>query len=337
MTAWRMARVGGAALALIMTLSIPAAAQDQSVPAAAPGEPISVAFPGSFGVGDVALLAAIDDLRSQGYTIETPQLEDPSLIAQGVSQNQFQLTSGDTPAALRAILAGANLKVIGEKLGDEWQMVAASDIQSCEDLAGRSVGVFAVGSFNDAIVRYYIGANCPGTEVNMLALGDSVARAAAMLAGNLDSSPLEVGDTVPLLAEAGDRFHILTTFAESLPDLRPAAIVANSEWLAENRPAAEALLTALILQNRRIASEDGYLKSLVEKYVPSATPETIDAVVQTFRDAGLYDVNGGMTEDNLNYTIQFFVGAGALQPGLTVEDAADLSILNDVLDELGRE
>jgi NitT/TauT family transport system substrate-binding protein len=276
-------------------------------------------------------------MRAQGYTIETPQLEDPGLIAQGVSQGQFQLTSGDTPAALRAILAGGNLKIIGEKLGDEWQMVAATDIKECADLAGRSVGVFAVGSFNDAIVRYYVGANCPGTEVNMLALGDSTARAAAMLAGNLDSSPLEIGDIVPLLAQAGDRFHVLTKFAESLPDLRPGALVANSDWLAANPDAAHALLTALINQNRRINSEDGYLESLIAKYVTSANPDTIDEVVQTFRDAKVFDVNGGMTRDNLDYTIQFFVGAGALQPGLSVDDAADLSVLESVLTELGRQ
>jgi NitT/TauT family transport system substrate-binding protein len=216
-------------------------------------------------------------------------------------------------------------------------MVAAADIEECADLAGRSVGVFAVGSFNDAIVRYYIGANCPGTEVNMLALGDSTARAAAMLAGNLDSSPLEVGDTVPLLAEAGDRFHVLTTFAESLPELRPAALVANSDWLAANQETAQALLKALVTQNRRIASEDGYLASLVEKYVPAANPDTIDAVVTAFRDGKLFDVNGGVTRDNLDYTIQFFVGAGALQPGLSVDDAIDLAPLEAVLDEIGRQ
>jgi hypothetical protein len=39
----------------------------------------------------------------------------------------------------------------------------------------------------------------------------------------------------------------------------------------------------------------------------------------------------------LQDTIDFLVDTGAMEPGLKVEDVADLSYLNAVLDEIGRE
>jgi NitT/TauT family transport system substrate-binding protein len=307
-----------------------------STPGPSGAKTFKFAFPGPFGVGEVTLLAAIDDLKTQGYTIDTPQVNDPNLIAQGVSEGQFQFTEGDTVAALKAIQAGGKLKVVGEQVGDLWQIVTISSIKSCADLSGHSVGVFAVGSFNDVSVQAYIAQNCSGTEVNMLALGDSTARAAAMLAGQLDASPLEVGDAVPLLLQGADKFHVLTNFAETLPGLRPSAIVANSEFLAANEGTARALLTALIKQNRKAVDDAAYLKTLILKYVPAIDQSTLDDVIAAFKAAKLFDVNGGVTEDNLNYTVQFFVGSGALQPGLKISDVADLSAMNAALTELGR-
>ena len=294
------------------------------------------AFPGPFGVGEVTLLAALDDLRGQGYTIETPQVDDPNLLSQGVSQGQFQFTEGDTVASLRTIQAGGKLKIVGEQVGNIWQIVTVSGITECAQLAGRSVGVFAVGSFNDASVRAYIAQNCPGTEVNMLVLGDSTARAAAMLAGNLDSSPLEIGDAVPLLIEGGDRFHVLADLATSLPQLRPSAMVVNSDFLTANAGTVRALIKAHLLQNRKVADDPAYLKSLILKYVPAIDQTNLDAVVEAFKAAGVFDPNGGLTEENLNYTIQFFVGSQSIQPGLTTSNVADLSHLTAVVNEIGR-
>jgi len=293
-------------------------------------------FPGPFGVGDVTLLAAIDDLRAQGYTIETPQVDDPSLIAQGVSQGQFQFTVGDTVAALRTMQAGGKLKIVGEQVGDVWQIVTISEISACADLGGRSVGVFAVGSFNDASVRAYIFQNCPGTEVEMLVLGDSTARAAAMLAGSLDASPLEIGDAVPLLLEGGDRFHVLTDFAETLPGLRPSTIVANTDFLAAETGTVRALLKAHVLQNRKVADDPGYLKTLILKYVPAIDQSTLDPVIDAFKATAVFDVNGGVTDQNVEYTLQFFVSSQSIQPGLSLANVADLSHLDAVLNEVGR-
>jgi hypothetical protein len=47
-------------------------------------------------------------------------------------------------------------------------------------------------------------------------------------------------------------------------------------------------------------------------------------------------VNGGLTDDNLAYSIKFFQDAGVLKSAISPTDAADLSYMNAVLDEIGR-
>jgi hypothetical protein len=52
----------------------------------------------------------------------------------------------------------------------------------------------------------------------------------------------------------------------------------------------------------------------------------------------MFDVNGGLTADNLNYTAKFFGpkpdGTGTLDTVLPLDQWADLSFLNTVLSEL---
>ena len=307
------------------------------VPTLAGTTTFAVALPGPNAISNVSILGAMDALRAQGYTINTTNVADPNLIAQGMTQGTFQFTTGDTGVALRAIQAGAKMKIFGESVGDNWQIVALSTIKECKDLKGRSVGVFAVGTFNDVSVRQYISANCPGTNINMLSLGNSVARAAAMLAGQLDASPLFLNDAITLLKAGGDRFHVLTSFTETLPDLRPSTMLVNTDFMTQNPGTVRAFLTAEVKEHRKLQSDAAYFKAQATKYVENVDQTTLDQVIKEWQRLRLFDPNGGLTADNMNYTLQFFVGAGNILPGLKVEDVADLSVLNSVLDELGRQ
>jgi hypothetical protein len=57
-------------------------------------------------------------------------------------------------------------------------------------------------------------------------------------------------------------------------------------------------------------------------------------VVEAYRSQ--WDPNGGITQDGFQSTIDFFTNSGAIDPGLTVDKALDLSYLNAVLDDIGR-
>ena len=295
----------------------------------------TVAFTG-FGFSDAPMVQAIDDLNASGYEIETTEVADPNLMIAGTAEGQFHFSSGDTAALLRAISEGAKLRIIGERVGDEWTLGTVVDITSCAEMEGRTVAYHAVGSFNEVIVRAYIQENCPGTMPEEVIIEGSENRAAAMLAGRLDSSPLELSDAVNVIDKGGDGFRILTSFNETLPNLRPATLAVNTDFMAENPTTTKAFLGALIEVNRRIVDDPDYLKEIALEHAPSIDEATLDEVVQQYVEFGLFDPNGGTTEENLEYTIEFFTNAGSIPAGLTLDQAADLSHLNEVLEEIGR-
>jgi NitT/TauT family transport system substrate-binding protein len=178
------------------------------------------------------------------------------------------------------------------------------------------------------MVRNWIETTC-GAVPQELIIAGSDNRANALRAGEIDASPLELSDAISLTTgEGGEQWHILTSFSEGLPDLKPSTIYGNTDFLAASPAAAEALLAAQLKQHAMIADDPAYLKSLVEKYVPGFNPDTIDAVTQEYVDRALFDTAGGLTPENLAGTIQFFTDAGSVEPGLTPEQVGNFAFLD---------
>jgi hypothetical protein len=65
--------------------------------------------------------------------------------------------------------------------------------------------------------------------------------------------------------------------------------------------------------------------------------DTIDAAAKKYSDLKMFDVNGGITEDNLNYTAEFFGpdGTKSAKKLYALDEWTDLSFLTQALDELG--
>jgi ABC-type glycerol-3-phosphate transport system substrate-binding protein len=74
------------------------------------------------GFSNVPTLAALDALKSQGYTIDVVELADADLIIQGVTKGQFQFGRGGTPEV--AIQNGAKVINVGSLAGNEWTVYA---------------------------------------------------------------------------------------------------------------------------------------------------------------------------------------------------------------------
>lgn len=282
------------------------------------------------GLPSLPLFAAIDQLREEGYEIETPELAEPELLVEGLAREEFQFSSETTNAALLAAQQGAPVTVISDLLENAWTVYGAGDITTCEALDGVRLAIHSEGSASTAMVRSFIANECPGAEPDYLVIAGSPNRYAALLAGEIDASPLELADAIALEAEAGDSFTRVTSMAESLPDLRPTTLYGNTDYMAENPEATQALIGAHLEQMRMVSEDPAYLVELMETYLPDQ--ENKEEIAEAY--APLFPVDGGVTEENLAFTIDFFAEAGAIEPGLTVEEAADLSYLQTVVGEM---
>jgi NitT/TauT family transport system substrate-binding protein len=291
------------------------------------------------GLSSAPFLAAIDAMRGAGYKIDTPIIESSELLSQAVASGQFAFGSGANNAVLAANQAGANLKVVVSRVNNEWTLYArTATIKKCADLGGKSLAIHSEGAVSTAMVKNYVQENCAGTAPNYIVIPGSPNRVAALLADQIDASPLELGDSLTIDAKASDRFSLLASLAEDLPELQTTSIYVNGDWAAANPGSAQAVVNAVLTEYRRIAGDAAALKADAEKYVGDVIdPTTIDAATKKYTDLKMFDVNGGVTEDNLNYTAKFFGpdGTKSVNKVFALDDWADLSFLQAALSELG--
>jgi NitT/TauT family transport system substrate-binding protein len=321
----------------------PAAATEE--PTAAPTElpgtkEFSVGFT-SPGLSTAPYLAALDAMRADGYTIETPIIESSELLTQGVASGQFAFGSGANNSVLAANEAGANLKVVAARVNNEWTLyVRTETIKACADLTGKSLAIHSEGAVSTAMVKNYIEENCSGTTPNYVVIPGSPNRLAALLADQIDASPLELGDSLTIDTQAADRFSLLTSLAEDLPNLQTTSIYVNGDFAAENPGTVMALVRAVITEYRRIAGDAALLQEDAEEFTAdSIDPATIEMAAVKYTELGMFPVNGGVTAENLDYTAEFFGpdGAAAVTKVFALDEWADLSFLEAILDELGTE
>jgi NitT/TauT family transport system substrate-binding protein len=294
----------------------------------------------SVGMSSAPFLAAIDQLRGQGYEIPTPELAESELVAEGVAKGRFAFGSGANNEVMTADTKGANLKVVIDRVSNEWTIYARKDITQCSDLDGKRLAIHSEGAVSTAMVKNYIQTKCPGTKPNYVVISGSPNRLAALLANRIDASPLELTDAVTLEAKASDRYSLLTSFSQDLPELHPTSIYVNGDFAKDNPATVEAVVKAVLEQNRKIAGHPEYLKEIATKYVPKAIDaSTIDSAAKKYVDLKLFDVNGGLTQENLDYTGKFFGPGGtkAIEQDIPVSQWADLSFLTKAVNELGQQ
>lgn len=318
---------GAGADAGVATPAEDAPAGDTATEAAPAAEPISytLAFPSVLGVSHLTLMAAIDDLREQGYEIETPFLAESELSVEGVASGQFEMSHGTSQSTMLATQSGAEMKWLAERVANEWTLFARNEMTSCEDLDGVRLAIHSEGAVSTAMVQAYIDSTCPGTEPNFLVIPGSENRAQALIADEVDASPVELADAIELQQVAGDRFSILANFAEDIPDLVTATIYGRTDFIEENPQAVQDLLDAFFAQNQRVAEEDGYMASLIREYMPDFNEDVLEEVAEQYSNGTMFPPEGGLTEESVQFTIDFFTDAGVIQPGLTPEEIWDPS------------
>jgi NitT/TauT family transport system substrate-binding protein len=285
-------------------------------------------------------LAAIEDLRGQGYTIDTPEIAESELVTQGVASGEFAFGSGANNSTMTAVEAGANLKLLVNRVNNEWTIYARNDITDCAGLAGKRLAIHSEGAVSTAMVKDWVETECPGTEPQYIVIAGSPNRLAALLADEIDASPLELTDAVTVDLEASDRFHLLTSLAQDLPELQTTSVYVNGDFADENPGTVLALVKALLEQFREIDGNAEYLQQVAEEHVGDALDaEAIGPATERYVELEMFPTDGGLTEENLQFTAEFFgpEGTGATTRLLEVDEFADLSFLEMALDELGSE
>lgn len=285
-------------------------------------------------VDDIPRLLAVDSLRAQGYTVELITFADTQLTTSALIKGDVDIALGGNQPNWAAIAKGAPIRAFLGRTNNTQLLLTPVSIQDCADLQGKKLGLNSATTTTGFMVDQYIQAHCPGTQPEKIIVASSINRRAGLLAGTLDASPSQTDDWLDLERKAPGKFHILINLGEEFPDLQISSYHMRQEFGAQHADLVKAFARAIILANRSIQDKN-VLRAAIIKYL-GFTPDVADQAAAAYLAVKQWDVNGGETEAKIKFTLDLLKKSG-LDDKLTPDDVADLSFVNAVLDEIGRQ
>lgn len=284
---------------------------------------------------DVPMEMALDQLRGQGYTVKENELESSTLIADAISRGDADVALFNNQTAWAAAAKGANIRTIAALVASTPVVVAANSITDCSQLDGKQVALPNPKGLNPTLFNQYLADKCKNAKPQIVVLPDLSARFAALQNGTIVASLMQQDDLLDLDKQAPGAFYTLIPLWKAYSELVIDGLIVNTDFAKANPILVSDLLRAMLNANRQAYTDTQTLMNegvkrlkLDQAYVEKSDGEKI-------KDQ-LLDVNGGLTADNVKYTLDFLVKTKNLPDGTKVEDLADLSYLNAVLDEVGR-
>jgi NitT/TauT family transport system substrate-binding protein len=183
--------------------------------------PINFVSSGSGGIVEVIRFAQKRGFfKKQGLDMTMIYVPSGVITAQTVVSGSAPIANNTITDVLHAIAAGAPLKILTVNI-DRFQhlFVARPGINSPKEMKGKKVAVSRYGAFSDIETRFLIrqwGMD-PEWDVQVLQIGNSAARSAALISGGVDGAVVTPA-FVPVARNAGlnvifDLSTIKTRFA----------------------------------------------------------------------------------------------------------------------------
>jgi ABC-type nitrate/sulfonate/bicarbonate transport system substrate-binding protein len=290
---------------------------------------------GAPGVKDLPWLLTVDALQAQGYTVKVTELAKGELVAQAMEQGDIDIANVTPSIAWAAVAKGADIRTIVGNYDNAFYLAVKKELQTCEDLNGRSLAFSSRQATGYILFEEYLKEHCPGVTPQILLINQSPSRVAALQAGELDGAYLELEDWLSLAGQKPDDFHVILDFGKEYPDFLGSGFCARGAWAEQHPEMVKDFARAVITYQRELAANPERLVAEIMKLYEVDAAEA-QRLAEAYRTAGIWDLNGALTYENIQYTIDAMVADGALPAGLKAEDVADLSYMNAVLDELGR-
>lgn len=282
---------------------------------------------------DIARVIAIDNLRTQGYKVDTVTFGDNSLLFVGMQKGDVDLAAVADVTGWNAIHHGAPAFVLMDESAMTILVLAADDVRTCADLDGKTVGTGAIGGAYSTLMRAYVEKNCPSATPRYIAIPRAPNKLAALLSGQVAAIPVELYDYLELAPEQASRVHPLTWFADEFPGLTSISLFMRRGLATEYPETARDVVRAILQARRRIQDPDVLTNELITRL--GLDPVKARTTAEAFLRRKVWNVNG-LTLESLQRNIDFYRRENILPPGLAARDVADLSYLNSVLDEIGR-
>lgn len=224
-----------------------------------------------------------------------PQIGVKALLAGDVD---YLLAWGST---LRAAVTGVPIKVVaGMASRPLHTLIAKPEIKSGKDLKGKTIGVDSFAGTVDYLSRVaakHFGLD-PDKDVKIIVTGESPMRLAAIRAGSIDATAIDVAFAAKAEEEGIRR---LLNMSE-ITDLPLSGIGVTDKKLATEREQVKKVVRATIKGVRFMKQNRAETLQMMTDYLgikPSQAASSYDASIQSFTDDGYVSDRGLMLDIQL--------------------------------------
>ena len=296
---------------------------------------VRFAYPSSADMGDIPSLLAWEQLKKQGIEVVPTFFPKTDLAVQAVVAGEADIGSAAGIAVVKAVESGMNIRVIAEQVRNEWQLVTPVSLKDPKQLDGKRVGYHAPITVTEALVKWM--AQHYKITPNWMIIPGSDVRAEALMRGQLDATPAEIGDVLNILNAKPGQFHVLISYAKTFPQLIGSMYFARADYVQKNGPLVESVLEAILRAHRTAEERPASIKENAARLLPETKADLIDATAAAYRDHRIWDINGGADQKRGEASIKFFEEAGFLKKdAVSFKQSFDTGPLDRVIKKIGR-
>ena len=256
-------------------------------------ERIAIATP-SRGLFEFPVVVAMRKgfFKSEGLDVDKIQMQ-PAI---GVKA----LISGDVDyllawgSALRAAVTGVPIKaVVGLAARPLHVLIARPEIKTPKDLKGKVIGVDSIAGTVDYLSRVavrHFGFE-PERDVKIIVTGESPTRLAALRAGSIDATPIDVAFAV----KAEDEGFRRLVYLGDLIELPLSGIAVTDQKLQTQREQVKRVVRATVRGSRFMKQNRAETVQMLSDYLkitPAQSARAYDASINSFTDDGIISDKG---------------------------------------------
>ena len=296
-----------------------------AVPTAGSAERVAIATP-SRGLFEFPVVVAMRKgfFKDEGIDVDKIQMQ-PAI---GVKA----LVSGDVDyllawgSALRAAVTGVPIKaVIGFAGRPLHVLVARPEIKTPKDLRGKIIGVDSVAGTVDYLSRVavrHFGME-PEKDVRIIVTGESPTRLAALHAGSIDATPIDVAFAV----KAEDEGFKRLIYLGDLIELPLSGIAVTDQKLRAQREQVKKVIRAALRGTRFMKQNRAETVQMLADYLritPAQSAKAYDASINSFTDDGI------ISDKGVNLDVQLTKERLKITKDIPLSQLVDWSLVREI-------
>ncbi|MGH3438906.1 MAG: ABC transporter substrate-binding protein [Sciscionella sp.] len=176
--------------------------------------------------------------KQEGVNVDLKHFTGNLQVSQAVISGAIDSADTAPAPAFKAVLKGANLKIIGSTLPkNTYAVLAQKSIKNWSDLKGKAIAVSAPGSFPDSVVKAILAKEgVDPNSITTVTTGSDSGRFKALTAGRVAAAA--VSEQYVPKAKNNPKIHVLGEAQNIIPEYPRFYIVANGDALKKHPEAA---------------------------------------------------------------------------------------------------